>query len=101
MSRAKLEPILTDPGNQGDNSPGARCSVCRDLNYLPALGSGEPSQLKEQMTPYHLTECQPLNTVGSANNYEWPADKKPQYPSIPQYIESARNGCRCCAFVHI
>lgn len=101
MSWDKLEPLLTDSSHRDDSLQGARCSVCHDLNYLPVLESGNPSQLKKQMALYHLTESRSLDTTNFANNHEWPAEEKPQYPSIPRYIESARSGCRCCAFVHI
>ena len=103
MSWDKLEPLLISTSHQleDDSLRSARCSVCHDLNYIPALEDNNASQLKEQMNLYRLTESLPLDTTNLANNHEWPAGEKPQYPSISRYIKSARSGCRCCAFVHI
>ncbi|KAK3344507.1 heterokaryon incompatibility protein-domain-containing protein [Lasiosphaeria hispida] len=81
------------------SSDGGGCHVCRNLNYLPAMESGDQAQLGEEMTRLNITESTPAEPGSS--NPAWPDDLKPRYPSIPEYVASAKKGCRCCAFLYL
>ena len=76
------------------------CPVCRNLNYLPSAETNDDTHLKDKMTRLNLTET---TTPDPAESPEEQASSppEPQYPNIPSYAASAKDGCRCCAFVYI
>jgi len=90
---------LSEPGKDTDAKP--RCRVCRDLRYIPAVEGGEIGDLQQQMAECNITESKPKDAIKPIHQQEWPADEKPQYPTMPEYKASAQRGCRCCAFVYI
>ncbi|KAK5659842.1 hypothetical protein OQA88_13305 [Cercophora sp. LCS_1] len=90
---------LSDLKISAPRSP--RCLVCRDLSYLAAVDGGEIDQLQQEMAERNITESKAADVTKPMHQQEWPADAKPQYPTMPEYKTSAQRGCRCCAFVYL
>jgi hypothetical protein len=81
---------------ESDGPP--ECLICRNLRFMPSTSTGDTEQLEREMNELNVTEA---TSVIPGTQPMWPAESKPHYPTILEYKRSAREGCRCCAFVVI
>lgn len=81
---------------ESDGPP--ECLICRNLRFMPSTSTGDMEQLEREMDELNVTEA---TSAIPGTQPMWPAEEKPRYPTMPEYKRSAKEGCRCCAFVVI
>ena len=97
MDKTTSPSVLTETPNHKDTP---ECPVCRNLRS-PCPESEGQDELTKAMAQLNMATAVRAESQDNLSPRATQANDQPQYPSMGKYKESARNGCRCCAFVCI